>query len=117
MKVMLYPDAKVAGQDCIVYSYTIAGMESYGGMYYWFSKDKGFDILYEMFMSMPDYGDFDFGDLGDFDISSIPGLGGMLSGGQTVNATFTYERTQVDKNNDFYDPSKQGVTNWVEKTY
>ena len=45
--VMLYPDAVVAGQECIVYGYEAQDMSSY----YWFSKTKGYIILDETFYS------------------------------------------------------------------
>ena len=44
LKVTLFPDARVDGQDCIVYSYEISGMT----MFFWFSKEKGFVILQEV---------------------------------------------------------------------
>jgi len=43
IKVVLYPDAVVAGQECVVYGYEFQGMN----MLYWFSKSKGFVILEE----------------------------------------------------------------------
>ena len=33
----------------------------------------------------------------------------------SCGATYYYERRNVDKDNDFYDPSKQGVITWREQ--
>ena len=91
-KVMLYPEAKVNGQDCIVYSITYYYdttndyEESESTTYYWFSKTKGFDILSES--PSPDY--------------------------QALFAGYTYEDISVNTNADFYDTTKQGVTVWHE---
>ena len=80
LKVTVYPDAVVDGQECIVYSYDIENTLTY----FWFSKQKGFDILMEMFSQ----------------------------NNQEVTAIFTYDMHKMNCNDDFFDPDKQGVTVW-----
>jgi hypothetical protein len=75
----------VAGQLCKVYSIEIDGYISY----YWFSIEKGLDILYQAVSS--EYPE--------------------------IYVMFTYEDTKVNKDAAFYDPSKQGVVTWEEETY
>ena len=54
--------------------------------YYWFSKSKGFDILTESFFDSPD----------------------------EVFADFTYDTSQTNKDDSYFDPDKQGVSVWAE---
>ena len=83
--VTRYPDARVDGQDCFVYSLQYSGQT----MFFWFSKTKGFDILYQI----------------------------VLPGSQQVYASYTYESKRVNTNDDFYDHTKQGVTTWIDQSY
>jgi hypothetical protein len=84
LKVTLFPDAIVDGQDCFVYRYDLPDYEM--EMYFWFSKTKGFEILIETF----------------------------ISGKDTVSANYIYDLRKIDKDNNFYDPAYQGVTTWKE---
>jgi len=88
MKVMLYPDAMVAGQLCKVYSFVMESQDKNApgapGIYMWFSTVKGFEILQETVMP------------------------------NSVMAVFTYENKRVDKDELFFDSSKQSdVTQWI----
>jgi hypothetical protein len=84
IKVTLYPDAVVDGQECIVYRYQYDKSVTY----YWFSKTKGIDILWQYFED----------------------------GSQEATAFFTFEEKFIDCDNNFYNPDKQGVTKWNEET-
>jgi len=95
MKVTLYPDKTVAGQLCKVYSYGM-NENTDTGMYFWFSTVKGFDIL-------------------NASITTITRDSGAPSA-TNAYAMFTYENKKISKDAAFFDPSKQGVTQWVEKS-
>ena len=87
MKVTLYPDATVAGQLCKVYSYDMGTGGEGMKTYFWFSTVKGMEILQES----------------------------MMTPGMTM-ATFTYDNKKIDKDELFFDPSKQSnVAKWIEK--
>jgi len=115
LKVMLFPDAKVGGQDCIVYSYNYSMQGMSFNIYHWFSKDKGFVILTETFTpEIPGMGDM----FADMNLDDLPAeMREMYAsmGVPSLSATYWYEIKKVDKNDAFYDPNQQGVTKWTEQ--
>ena len=81
-KVTLFDDAVVDGQECIVYCLDSGSYISY----YWFSKSKGFDILYES----------------------------IMEGSDDIMANITFAQDKVNKEDSAFDINKQGVTRWDE---
>jgi hypothetical protein len=106
LKVTLYADTKVAGQDCIVYSYSYTMSEAnlYVSVYYWFSKSKGIDILQESIVDITSK-------LAPDALANMPS--DLLA--PSANATFWYDSKMVNKDNGFFDETKQGVTKWIEQ--
>ena len=80
--ITLYPDAVVAGQECIVYSFYYDF--AYTTEVEWFSKSKGMIILTEYFFSDGDY----------------------------IHAIYTFDHTLIPMDADLFDPAKQGVSLW-----
>lgn len=92
MKYMRYPDAKVDGQDCIVYSYTINMQNVESKNYNWFSKSKGFDILYESVMpSMSQSFELPEGMEEYMDENELAELFASVNAGPRVFAIYTYD--------------------------